>query len=85
MVAQAVAAPQYVSGSIVNYISGEILVGEACGESLLTPAQMSSFEAVLSAPAAPNEALRALMRSVPPWDIPNRLYGARVNDDGEAV
>ena len=85
MVAQAVAAqPRYFSAGISGR-AGEFLVGEVCGESLLTPAQMSTFDAVLSAPAAPNEALRQLMRSAPPWSIPNRLYGTRINDDGDAV
>ncbi|WP_156948882.1 hypothetical protein [Bradyrhizobium sp. WSM1417] len=85
MVAQAAAARKlYFSGGISG-LSGEFLVGEACGESLLTPAQMNAFDAVLSAPAAPNEALRRLMSIVPPWSIPNRLYGARINDDGDAV
>lgn len=32
-----------------------------------------------------NDKLRALMRSIPPWDAPNRLYGAYLNADGEAV
>jgi hypothetical protein len=85
MVAQVVTAqPPYFSAGISGR-AGEFLVGEVCGESLLTPAQMGAFHAALSAPAAPNEALRKLMRSDPPWSIPNRLFGARVNDDGEAV
>lgn len=85
MVAQVVAAqPRYFIAGISGR-AGEFLVGEVCGESLLTPAQMGAFNAALSAPAAPNEALRKLMRSDPPWSTPNRLFGARINDDGEAV
>jgi hypothetical protein len=32
-----------------------------------------------------NPALRELMRSTPPWEIPNRLYGATINSEGEAI
>jgi hypothetical protein len=85
--ARSMAAPRYAVG---GWISGEAflhpLVGEACSsETLLTQEQFRAFSAALDKPSQPHSGLRALMRSASPWDVPNRLHGAYINDDGDAV
>jgi hypothetical protein len=38
----------------------------------------------LAAPE-PNPALRRLLHSTSPWDVPNRLHGAFIKEDGDAA
>lgn len=52
---------------------------------VLSPPEHVVLNAMLESPPAPNDALVKLMRGTTPWDAPNRLHGAYVNDDGDAA
>jgi hypothetical protein len=84
VLAKSAASQPFYSGGYIGKIDFG-LVGEKTGESLFTPSQMRALQSspfpvdrlVLSPPD--------LNELYPPWEIPNRLFGARVNRDGDAI
>jgi|SRR6185369_366776 len=73
-----------------GFMSGEVqlvlgVAGERCQSFPLSPAQSRAFEPVLTARPSGNQVLSALLRAEMPWEVPNRLCGASINEDGEAV
>lgn len=86
-VAPAFVQPRYASGGTFR-LSGMAagIVGEDChGGFVLSPSQSRAFLAAMDQPMTKLGTLNILMRSPSPWDAPNRLYGAYINDDGDAV
>lgn len=89
VIAEAVAAPRYATGGLAEGVSLDTWVGRIAeknlGEFTLTREQSIAFRAALDAPMVRSGPLAVLMRSLSPWEAPNRLHGAYINDDGDAV
>lgn len=85
-VVKAAAKPRWSSGGIIGKAFGSQLVGEDChGGFALSPSQSKAFLEAMEQPVVKLESLTILMRSPTPWGTPNRLHGAYVNEEGDAV
>lgn len=84
-IARSVAGPRYISGIAGEVPLSPLTNADDVGELILSRRESRAFELSLTTPRGPNPQLVELMRSRPPWQVPNRLFGARVNDEGNAV
>jgi hypothetical protein len=85
---KAAAQPRYASGGIFEgeWKYGHGLVGEDChGGFVLSPSQSVALRKVMDAPMTRGPVLTIQMGSRSPAEIPNRLYGAQINHEGDAI
>lgn len=85
LIAKSALEPRFHSGGVIGEAFSSGLVGERCQDFVLSPSQSKAFFASLAEPAAPNEPLRMLLRASTPWEVPNRLFGAAITIEGDAV
>lgn len=82
---QASMQPRYASGAVFRNWAGA-MVGESChGGFLLSPSQFVAFRKVVGAPITRGETVTVMMRRSSPAETPNRLHGAYINEEGDAV
>jgi hypothetical protein len=55
------------------------------GGFLMSPEQADAFRRMMEMPVTRMGAVTIPMRGPSPWDAPNRLYGAAINDEGDAI
>lgn len=77
------AAQQYCSFGGIVFPSLNDLVAD--GGFTLSPQQSAEFLKVFDQPMVRLGPVEILMHHTAPWDVPNRLLGVSINDDGDAV
>ena len=79
-------APQLANGGFFSseMLTGIGLVGEHAESFPLSPSQSRALKLELEAPLH-HRGLPDLPDTEAFWEVPNRLFGARINEEGEAI